>query len=222
MHVPRTSGTFIKRIICNSPAYLNCFSGYKKVIEHEDFINKQFISGHFGAGPLEYCEKAFAVIRDPNELTFSWIEHIAATGKRNIPFEKLLDMYLSPSEFNYPVSNMLSKYLTGVMDVAEYNKNYNPNLITAVDNCFFLKNYITDYEDVISFIEDKNINIYIYGSKDIYKNIFFDYNVGDINFDEYRIVNESPTEYNYLYDKYFDRINELNDLDRPVYEYFNR
>lgn len=220
MHVPRTSGTFIKTNICNSPSYSNYFLGHKKILERNDFINKQFISGHFARWPLEYCEKAFAVIRDPNELTFSWIKHIAKWGKPDISFEKLLEMYLLSPKLNYACTNLISKYLTGIIDVVEYNKHYNPNLVITIDNCFFIKDYITNYKDVISFIENKNINIYIYGSKNMYRNIFSDYNIDNINIDEFKIVNESSTEYNYLYDKYFVIINELNYLDIPVYKYF--
>lgn len=219
VHVPRTSGTFIKRSICNSFSYSSCFLGHKKILEREDFVNKQFISGHFATLPLEYCEKAFAVIRDPNELTFSWIK-LMAKAKPDIPFEELLEMYLLPSQLNYACTNLISKYVTGVIDVVEYNKNYNPNLITVIDNCFFIKDYITDYEDVISFIENKKINIYIYGSKNMYKNIFFDYNIDSTSIDDSKVVNESSAEYNYLYHKYFDIISELNYLDIPVYEYF--
>lgn len=220
MHVPRTSGTFIKRNICNSPSYSNCFLGHKKILEREDFVNKQFISGHFATLPLEYCEKAFAVIRDPNELTFSWIKHISKWGKPDIPFEEMLEMYLLPSKLNYSCTNLISKYVTGVIDVVEYNKHYDDQFITIMDNCSFIKDYVTDYEDVISFIENKNINIYIYGSKNMYRNIFSDYNIDNINIDDSKVVNESTTEYNYLYHKYFNIINELNYLDIPVYKYF--
>jgi len=54
----------------------------------------------------------------------------------------------------------------------------------------------------------------------MYKNIFFDYNIDSISIDDSKVVNESSAEYNYLYHKYFDIINELNHLDIPVYEYF--
>jgi len=221
MHVPRTSGVFIRGIIANKFNNESKILGHGHIIGDEDFKNSTLISGHFGIEPLRYAKKTFSVIREPNELTFSYIKHIHARLKMTIPFEELLNIYLSPSEFSFAVTNLITKSLTGTVDIKEYNKHYSSQII-MVDNCWFLKDHLTDYEDVISFIEDKNIKIYIYESQNIYNDIFSDNQIDDIDLSLHKAVNNTAKSFDFLYDKYFDRINELNDIDRKVYDYFKR
>lgn len=221
IHVPRTSGVFIRDIIADKSNIQTKIVGHGHVLEDREFANAEFISGHFGVEPLKYAKKAFSIIRDPNKLTFSYIKHIHARLKMTIPFEELLNIYLSPSEFSFAVTNLITKSLTGTVDIEEYNKHYSSQII-MVDNCWFLKDHLTDHDDVISFIEDKNIKIYIYESQNVYSNILSDNQIDNINVDERKAVNNTAKTFDYLYDKYFDKINELNDIDRKVYDYFKR
>jgi hypothetical protein len=221
MHVPRTSGVFIRNIIAdrlNSEAKV---LGHGHLLEEGSFANAEFVSGHFGVEPLKYSQKAFSIIRDPNKLTFSYIKHIHARLKMTIPFEELLNIYLSPSEFSFAVSNLITKSLTGTVDIEEYNKYYT-NQIIMVDNCWFLKDHLTDHEDVISFIKDKNIKIYIYESENVYSNILSDNQIDNTDVSGHKAVNNTAKTFDNLYNKYFDKIKELNNLDIAVYEYFNR
>lgn len=221
MHVPRTSGVFIRNIIADRSNIQTKIVGHGHILGDREFANAEFISGHFGVEPLKYAKKAFSIIRDPNKLTFSYIKHIHARLKMTIPFEELLNIYLSPSEFSFAVTNLITKSLTGTVDIEEYNKHYSSQII-MVDNCWFLKDHLTDHDDVISFIEDKNIKIYIYESQNVYSNILSDNQINNIDMDDRKAVNNTAKTFDYLYDKYFDKINELNDIDRKVYDYFKR
>jgi hypothetical protein len=195
--------------------------GHGSPISEEAFAKAELISGHFGVEPLNYSKKSFCVIRDPNELTFSYIKNISYKLKINIPFEELINLYLTTKEFSSSVTNLITKSLTGKVDISEYN-NYYSNQTIMVDNCWFLKNPLKNYENIISFIEDNNIKVYLYESKDLYKDIFSYINLNNINIDNYHKVNHTEKEFDYLYDKYFDRINELNYLDKSIYDYFKK
>lgn len=221
MHVPRTSGVFIRNIIADRLNSEAMILGHGRPLKEQNFANAKFVSGHFGVEPLKYCQKAFSVIRDPNKLTFSYIKHIHARLKMTIPFEELLNIYLSPSEFSFAVSNLITKFLTGTVDIEEYDKYYS-NQIIMVDNCWFLKDHLTDHEDVISFIENKNIKIYIYESKNVYNSILSDNLIDNTDVSANKIVNNTAKTFDDLYNKYFNKIKELNNLDIAVYEHFNR
>lgn len=219
MHVPRTSGVFIRNIIADRFNMKNKIVGHGQVLEDAEYVNAEFISGHFGIEPLRYAKKAFSIIRDPNKLTFSYIKHIHARLKMTVPFEELLNIYLTPSEFSFAVTNLITKSLTGTVDIEEYNKHYSSQII-MVDNCWFLKDHLTDHDDVISFIKDYNIKIYIYESQNVYSSILSDNQIDNIDVNDRKAVNNTSKSFDHLYDKYLDRINELNDIDGKVYAHF--
>jgi hypothetical protein len=215
LHIPRTSGGYTRNIIKSAIDDRNSVTGHYRTISDDSFKQASFISGHYGTNPCKFADKTFAILRNPNELTFSYIKYLSLV-QGGVQFdEDFLKRYLYEDNLRYSVTNVLSKFLTFEVDLEEYNKNIE-NHVTMANNCWFLKKDNVSVESVFSSISKNNITTFIYESENVHKKVF-DF-VGLDTVPQSSRVNQSFADQRDLYGKYFDEISAANDIDIVVYE----
>jgi hypothetical protein len=215
LHIPRTSGGSLRKEIINNSSFKKILSGHNTKISLDDFKSSSFISGHYGIGPARYSKKTFTILRDPNELTYSYIKYLTFVPDNTVANEKSLVKYLNNKDLSSSVTNVISKFLTLDTNIEKYNSNIHDH-ITMANNSWFLKQKSFSENDVISSILKNNIKIFYFNDKDLYQNIGNFLNI-DIDINRIENLNVSIDEDSHLYEKYFDKINSLNNIDNAVF-----
>jgi hypothetical protein len=219
LHIPRTSGVLIREVLKNQNPESKIVSGHRNKISLSEFESANFISGHYGTSPIKYSQKTFAIIREPIERTFSCLKYIWSHFYSNIPMSNFFDLYLSDEKLSDSVSNQQSKFLTGPLDIDNYNSNIH-NLKDMVESNWFIKSNVKSLNEVVSSIEINNVQIFDYARGDTYyelsKLIGLDYNKTLFE----NKINVSPFIIKDLHSIYYDKIVKLNNLDLELYEYF--
>ncbi len=219
LHIPRTSGVLIREVLKNQNPESKIVSGHRNKISLSEFESANFISGHYGTSPIKYSQKTFAIIREPIERTFSCLKYIWSHFYSNIPMSNFFDLYLSDEKLSDSVSNQQSKFLTGPLDIDNYNSNIH-NLKDMVESNWFIKSNVKSLNEVVSSIDINNVQIFDYARGDTYyelsKLIGLDYNKTLFE----NKINVSPFIIKDLHSTYYDKIVKLNNLDLELYEYF--
>lgn len=214
LHIPRTSGGFIRRSI------LSEFDGYSvaghyRTISNNEFQKASFISGHYGLNPCSFVDKTFTVLRDPNELTFSYIKYLLLGSGYSYVKEDLLKKYLYEEKKRVSVTNVITKFLSSNIDIDKYNKNIDNHLNMAY-NLWYLDVKRVSVEAAMEQIESKNISVFFYGSNRLYEDISAFFNIKLKSFLGARI-NQSFQDTSGLYEKYFEEISLANSVDLELY-----
>jgi hypothetical protein len=133
--------------------------------------------------------------------------------------DDFFEFYLSSPELIESVSNQQSKFLTGPIDINNYNLNIQ-NLKKMVESNWFVQGKPELITDVIQSISLNNIKILDYSSKNIYHEVseIIQNNYTKENFETK--INSSTKVSEKIYKKYYDKIVEINNLDLELYEYF--
>jgi hypothetical protein len=215
LHIPRTSGGFIrKRILPNFNG--DSVVGHYRTISNEDFKKANFISGHYGLNPCEFVDKTFTVLRNPNELTFSYIKYLSIVSGKYEFNEDFLKQYLYEDNLRFAVTNVNIKFLSASVNIHKYNKNIN-DLMNMANSLWYLEVEELSVKNAINQIKNNNISIFFYDSEKIYENIYGMLGIESGPTDQYR-VNQSFVDTKGLYEKYFDEISMANKIDLDFYK----
>jgi hypothetical protein len=216
LHIPRTSGGYVRELILNSLKPVNTVIRHNNPLVAEEFKTADFISGHYGLNPCNYVDKVFTVLRDPNEITFSYIKFITLVRDQPKFNEDYLKKYLYEESLRKSVTNVMTNFLSFEVDIEKYNKVLIDH-IKRVNNSWFLKLEDPSSETAIKNISDKNITTFMYDSPTLYDDIArfvgaesFDYSIDK--------VHESPIGNDHLFEKYFDELSEANKEDIKLYK----
>ena len=170
LHIPRTSGGYIRKLILNNSNYSKVVSGHYREIAESDFIDADFISGHYGVNPLAVSSKNFSVVRDPCELTFSYIKYLSSAESGQPLPEDHVKKYLYEDSLRESVTNVMSKFLTRRVNFYLYNLNLN-DLLGMANSTWHLEDQPYSVEKVLKSISDNNIKLFFYESKTLYTDI---------------------------------------------------
>lgn len=217
LHIPRTSGGFIRKSIVSKIDGYNVVGHYRSISD-EDFKKASFISGHYGLNPSNFVDRIFTVLRNPNELTFSYIKYLSLVSGVNNFSEDFLKKYLYEDKLRFAVTNVNTKFLSANVNIDQYNKNIN-NHINMANNLWYLEIEDVSSANAIRQIKDKNILTFFYDSKNLYRDI---HDMIGINYNPINIsrVNQSFADTEELYEKYFDEISLANNVDLQLYRRF--
>lgn len=222
LHIPRTSGSYVRNnivpsLITNS---IQHFASNRTEIDIKHIQDSKFVSGHFGRMPLKYMDspKVFCIIRDPVERFISYFKYTTGYITSKEAAENNLNIWLY-GEQSKRQSNLQSKFLTGEIDVSEFNKNIG-NFDAFIDNEWHLKNYSLDIDKIKESIN--GMNVYTMENHDQF---IFDINnelekqFGFKSFKYNDKSNCSPDVKVNISEDHLKRIRELNLIDYEVYDY---
>jgi hypothetical protein len=222
LHIPRTSGIFISKHVYeySKENNKNFFArNHSTKVILEDFKKQDYITGHYGLTPIPYSQKTFAILRNPTERSFSYMKYIWQGFYSYMNIDEAFMFFLTDKKIQEAISNQQSKFLTSELNVEEYNKNIH-DINKHVISGWSLINKEIDKNSVIKSIKDNKIKILFFEDKDLYKkvfNIFELNNIENINF--YEKKNSSIPVDLEIYQKYYDKIYEINKIDIDVYNF---
>jgi hypothetical protein len=224
LHIPRTSGIFIKRAI-GYHSEINkkdMLSGHEFRIEKEDFKDKDYIIGHYGLTPISYSKKTFSILRDPVERSFSYMKYIWKWFYSDKSVEDAFNFFLTDKNFKELLSNQQSKFLTQNIDLGNYNNNIS-DMQKHVLSGWSLINKEINKESVLESININNIEILFYEDKDLYKKVFNIFELEDVsNLDFSKKINESPAIDLKFYKECYNEIYKINNIDIDVYNFLRK
>lgn len=211
LHIPRNSGVFIREEMIkktNKPMFV----GHRDPIP-ESFDGHEYLSGHFATNPVESFDINFALYREPVSLTFSYISYMKDNFYPHLSVDQLIDHYIATDKMKNFV-NINSKFLTGEMDYAKYNKMITDLQIVA-ESCWYVTSDCNDLQLFIETIQKNNTILIDYNDEQKYEKIsrLYDVDYRDI------IVNKSSEMDSEVFSKYKDLVSDLNSFDLEVYEY---
>lgn len=214
LHVPRTSGIFIRNHIANyfeNPKHVS----HNAPLYEKDIKFYSLISGHYGQYPIAFMNNPliFSIMRNPVERYISYYKYV----RHKFPEYKnndLLDYWINDTRISELHSNTHLKCFTGSINIEKYNK-YFVSKYTSEEN-WFLENYSNDVNDGINFIKHN----YIFTMEDINKMTLSITNLLNIpNFTNLYKYNSSDKSDWGITKKQYAKIEELNQKDMELYEY---
>jgi len=215
LHIPRTSGGFVRKIMTDSDKFQNKVVGHYRAISENDFKKADLISGHYGIGPAEVVDKTFTVVRDPNELTFSYIKYLSMIPGGEKFCDDHVKRYLHEEKLRASVTNVLSKFFSLRVDLDKYNSNIHDHMNMA-NNSWYLEDKKFSADTAIESIKKNNISVFLYESPNLYNNIITLLGIKlDGAFPDR--VNQSFKDPSGLYEKYLDDISKANGEDLQLY-----
>lgn len=225
LHIPRTSGIYVKQnvlphLITNKVEH---FVSNRTSIDKNKIKNSEFVGGHFGLMPLNYMQypETFCIVRHPVERFISYFKYTSGFIRdKNKIYEKLENwLYGDQSDIQ---SNQQSKFLTGSINIEQFNKNIN-FFQHSVNNGWYLENYSLKTDDVLKNID--NFYCYTLENQDLFLedlNKSLNKHFGFTTFKNNYKANFSRNIDLKLSNKNFDRIIEMNKIDMEIYEYVQK
>lgn len=220
LHIPRSSGVFVNDLVLSSPLKLKSIIAQRHKIDKNCFSDVDFISGHYALTPVPFAKETFTILRDPVERTFSYLKYVSQVN-RHLSMEDVFKKYLNEELLRKGITNQHSKFLTGELDLENYNKNYKEHKVRAKGN-WSLVNWSEDVEDVKQSVSKNKIDILFYDDPDLYNKILIKFSLPKINTKSIKEnpVNQSPQASQGLYEKYYQEMLSVNKSDLEVYSYF--
>jgi hypothetical protein len=216
LHIPRTSGGFTRNLLVNSENFKNHVAGHYRTISEYDFQNADFVSGHYGINPINFVDKTFTIIRDPNELTFSYIKYLSMVPGGELFNEDHMKRYLNEEDLRGSVTNVMSKFLSLEVDLEKYNSNIHDHMNMA-KNSWYLKSETYSADIAIENIDRNNISVFLYESETLHQDILKMLEIEERDQPRTR-TNISFVDNSGFYEKYFKDIYEANDQDIILYK----
>lgn len=233
LHIPRTSGVYVNHNVLPYLISKNIehFVSNRSHIDIQKIQNSQFVSGHFGRMPIEYMDNptVYSIVRNPIERYISYFKYTTGVIRSKSEIYKKLDSWLygEKSEIN---ANMQSKFLTGKININNFNldlnvkNNQNDNYrYLAVNNGWYIENYNLNFSEIKKNIE--NINIYTLNNNNNFKKKFNDELNKQFGFQTFKLNNKDNSSFNIGIDftkKQLNKIEELNQVDMELYEYVQK
>ena len=222
LHIPRTSGIYVKN---NIHPYLKAsgiqtFASNRTPFNIDVVKDSKFVSGHFATSPIKFMDNPdiFCIIRNPIDRFISYFRYTAIVLVEKVRMEEKLESWLYGEQSKIQ-DNMQSKFLTGKINLKEFNEN-TKNFNKKVDNGWFVEDYCLD----INYIKKSIDNMYCYTLEN-HNNFKEDMNkslIKNFNFSTFKHsdkTNESIDIGINFTKSQINRIEELNSIDYEVYEY---
>jgi hypothetical protein len=215
LHIPRTSGVYTREMLLSGVQAASKVTGHRRTLSIDAFSKADLISGHYGITPCEYVDRTFTVIRNPNELTFSYIKYVSLIKGPNAFNEDHLKKYLYEDNLRDSVTNVLSSFLSRDLDIPRYNSRIG-NLPYLANNSWHLKPSEVSVESAVQSIENYNIKLFFYGRENLTDSIA-EYLGISADHTRREKINGSPDDVSNLYEKYFSEIEKANNIDNDLY-----
>lgn len=214
LHIPRTSGVFMRGHILREFMGKRTFATHYSRIDDNILGNSYFVGGHFGTYPIELMSDplVFSVLRDPVKRFISYFKYVYPSIGSGDP-DKDFDRWISDESISHYQSNTQTKFLSNSIDVDLYNQNI--GLDKRIIANWFIKD-VSDTAIAKMFIDKHNVFIMEDGPK-IYQDITN--MLGVSPFPHTEQINNSATINLNISKKQYDKIEELNSLDLEVYDY---
>lgn len=190
--------------------------GHRRKITEADFSSADLISGHYGSTPFKFSNTIFTVVREPTELSFSYIKYLSPLSDIGLFNEELLKRYLYEEKLRLAVTNVISKSICLSTDLDRYNANIDNHLYMAHNSwCLEDKKYNAD--SALSSITDNDIKVFLYGHESLYSDIasFLDVEITETPLVR---INASIDIEKDLYYRYYDELMLANAVDVDLYE----
>lgn len=209
LHIPRTGGVFIREQIIRRLD--NVFAGHRDLLP-KTFSGFDHVSGHFATTPIKDTDHNFAVVRDPVDLTFSYINYMRDVFYSEKSFDYVFTNYLSSGKISNFVDTNI-KFLTGTVDIDLYNKGL-LNIKDTAENGWYVSDFCTNVESAVAAIEKNRTELIFFEDPDRHARVckIYKADVAD------RKINESSSIERSTYDKHYETVAELNKLDILLYE----
>ncbi len=219
LHIPRTSGVFIRNVLYHYSKENNkkLLSGHNFEISIEDFKTHDYITGHYGLSPVPYALNTFTIVRDPIERSFSYMKYVWKALYSNLSITDAFEYFLTNEKIVSVISNQQSKFLTCEIDMQTYNKN-TKNMSDHFLSGWSLIDKKVEPDLVIESINENNVDVLFFEDEKLYEkvfNIFQLENKEDIDYS--KKINQSVETDTNFYDRYYDRVLEINKIDMEVY-----
>jgi hypothetical protein len=216
LHIPRTAGGSARKALLDSGKYINPVVGHYRTISKSDFLDSDFISGHYGATPFDHATSVFTIIRNPVDLTYSYIKYLSGMYGPDFFNEDFLKKYLYEDNLRESVSNALTKFICLSTDIERYNKNIDNHLYMA-HNTWCLEPSTYNADLALSAVETNKITIFSHEQPDLIKQILEFAGV------ETRVINQeklnaSIVDKEELFESYYDELKLANNIDVDLYE----
>jgi hypothetical protein len=221
LHIPRTSGVFIRSALRSYSENNNksILAGHNFNINLEDFKVQDYIIGHYGLTPIPYASKTFTILRDPVERCFSYMKYVWQAFYRNLNIDEVFEKFLNDEDFKNILSNQQSKFLTSFMDIKSYNENTN-NIKNHFLSGWSLIVPQINKDSVINSINNNNIEVLFFDDERLYKKVFDIFGINNISqIDYYKKTNQSVELDLNFYNKHYDKIVEINQIDIEFYNH---
>lgn len=220
IHIPRTSGVYIRNHTIKhlKERDIPFIASNNIYIKEEDFLNKDFVFGHYGTTP-ELNKEWFniSILRNPVDRYVSNFLYINE-GTRKETFFKNFEPWLYDIETIQIQSNLQSKMLTCPLNLKEYNEGFIKKRRARLGWCLNQENLNLkdvkkkiDSLDLFGFIEDHDnfINNYNKILNNKFKFTTFS-NKEKLNANKFSV--DIPKNIK-------KKIEEINSLDMEIYEY---
>lgn len=219
LHIPRTSGVFIRKVLQAYSEENNkkLLSGHNFEISLKDFDTQDYITGHYGITPISHTLKTFTILRDPAERSFSYMKYVWQAFYRHLTIEETFEYFLNDKNIIDAISNQQSKFLTSDIDLELYNKN-TTNIVNHFLSGWSLIDKDIDTDSVLKSINKNDIEVLFFDDEKLYEKVFNIFKLENKDSVDYsKKINQSVEIDTNFYNKYYDRILEINKIDIEVY-----
>lgn len=222
LHIPRTSGVYIRNFVMPHllSKKIDHFASNRSDIDVEHIAKCEYVSGHFGLMPLKHMDNpvVFSLVRDPVERFISYFKYTTGINRTYEENMEKLDNWLYGEQSEIQ-SNLQSKFLTGSMNVDEFNSRFREKH-KAVTSGWFIEDYSLNMADIKQNID--NFYVYPMTRHDEFKEDFnkcLDETFGFKIFKHNDKANSShEIKVDFTPDR-VSRIEELNSVDIEMYDY---
>lgn len=221
LHIPRTSGVFIRDSIIPNLLSKNVpiFASNREKI-YPDLIKKcKFVSSHMGIYPIDIMDNpsVFCIVREPVSRWISYFKYTTGIARTKEEISEKLDRWLYGDQAEVQ-SNMQSKMLTGKINIDKFNNDV-LSLKNKVGNGWFIEDYSLDLKEIKNNVDKYNC-FTLENQKEFINllNIELKNNFGIIIKNNY-IVNQSRNIDLTISQNQIKRIKELNSIDMEIYNY---
>jgi len=220
LHIPRTSGIYVKNFVVPHlhSRSIKHFCSNISYIDLEFIKDCQYVSGHFGLMPISQIPNlsVFTLLRDPVERFISYFNY---TTKITTP-EKIIMAKLNKWLYEDDTQhNLQSKFLTGSINVSKFNDSYMIKN-APVHNGWWIEDFSLNIDDIKKSLD--NINAYTMEDHNTFKENFnasLNKEFGFKIFQNDYKVNSSKKNIMPISSDIMNRIKEVNSIDQQVYDY---
>jgi hypothetical protein len=225
LHIPRTSGIYVKQNVLPHliSGGVSHFISNRTKIEPDVLRNSKVVGGHFGIMPLKYMSNpdVFCIVRNPVDRFISYFKYTTGLVRMGEEAERRLDDWLYGPQSDVQ-SNVQSKFLTGSTNIEKFNDNHK-YFQDAIMNNWYIEDYSLDIDKVL-----ENVDKFYCYSLDNHNIFIEDFNkalIKHFGFSTFKYTDKSNMSPNIgieLTKEQKNRVLELNHIDLGVYEYVQK
>lgn len=214
LHIPRTSGVFIREHLLREFDKTKSFASHYKKIETDSFSKHTFVSGHFGISPIKDMNSpvVFSTLRNPVERFISYFKYVyPLVSKNDINVE--FDRWINDESISRYHKNTQLKFLSNPIDISLYNLNIDKSKR-------IIENWFIGQEENIKLAKDFIDSNYVFTTENTEKLCNEIVSLFKISpFPHNKKINGSNENGLIITKKQYAKIEELNSLDMEIYEY---